>query len=160
MRHIFYKVIFPILLLCLSKTLTAQTIPTKLNKVGIQYSQSVRDSIGQEEGVFLNQIAAELHVKFDFSLKKVAFYTGPGAGARSDKERYFFECQDIKKYYPRSIAPLTMIYVFDNDEKEKANGYDAVIVYGSVKQFPSKKKLVRRLHRSKKFKQVLKDTIE
>ena len=111
------------------------------------YAQSVRDSIGQEEGVFLNQIAAELHINFDFSHKKVAFYTGPGAGARSDKERYFLECQDIKNNYPQSIAPMTMIYVFDSDEKKKTNGYDAVIVYGSVKQFPPKKTLVKRLHR-------------
>lgn len=47
---------------------------------------------------------------------------------------------------------MTKIYIFDKkDERARANGYDAVIVYGSVKQVPSKKSYIRRLHRSKFF---------
>lgn len=34
---------------------------------------------------------------------------------------------------------MTKIYIFDKDERARANGYDAVIVYGSVKQVPSKR---------------------
>ena len=111
----------------------------------------VSDSITSEEAVILNIVASKHGVKYDFSSKKVAFYTGPGSGARTNKHSFFSECNSIKNYYPDAIAPMTQIYIFDNEEKSKADGYDVVIVYGSVKQFPSKKALIRRLHRRKFF---------
>ena len=109
------------------------------------------DSINQKEALLLNNIASTHGLTYDFTLKKVAFYTGPGSGARTNKHSFFSECNRIKKYYPDAIAPMTQIYIFSNEEKSKADGYDAVIVYGSVKQFPSKKALIRRLHRRKFF---------
>jgi hypothetical protein len=84
-------------------------------------------------------------------IKKVAFYTGSGGNARRDKSRYFSECAKLKEYYPDAIGPMTKIYIFDEDERARANGYDAVVVYGSVKQVPSKNNYIRRLHRSKFF---------
>ena len=120
------------------------------------YSQSKRhtacDSIDSEEAVLLNNLASKHEIKYDFTSKKVAFYTGSGGGARTNKQCYFLECNNIKKYYPDAIAPLTKIYIFDEKEKSRTDGYDAVIVYGSVKQYPSKKALIRRLCKYKIFK--------
>ena len=114
------------------------------------YSQSNRhtscDSIDSEEAVWLNIIASKHGVKYDFTSKKVAFYTGSGGGARTNKQRFFSECNSIKKFYPNEIAPLTQFYIFDEKEKARTGGYDAVIIFGSVKQFPSRKALIRRLH--------------
>lgn len=120
------------------------------------FSQTKRnamcDYINQEEALLLNNIASTHGLIYDFTLKKVAFYTGSGGGARTNKHSFLSECDNIKKYYPDAIAPMTQIIIFDNEEKSKADGYDAVIVYGSVKQFPSKKALIRRLHKFRLFK--------
>ena len=113
--------------------------------------QLVNDTINQHEAMQLNKLASACRLNFDFTHKKVAFYTGSGGDARRDKSRYFSECAKLKEYYPDAIGPMTKIYIFDKDERARANGYDAVIVYGSVKQVPSKKSYIRRLHRSKFF---------
>ena len=105
------------------------------------------DSINKDEAISLNDIASKLGITYDFTNKKVAFYTGSGGGARTNKQRFFSECDKIRKFYPKAMAPMTQIYIFDEKERSKADGYDAVIVYGSVKQFLSKKKLIRRLHK-------------
>ncbi len=106
------------------------------------YSQGKRqlanDTINQQEAMQLNKLASACRLNFDFTHKKVAFYTGSGGDDRRDKSRYFSECAKLKEYYPDAIGPMTKIYIFDEDEKARANGYDAVIVYGSVKQVPSK----------------------
>lgn len=109
------------------------------------------DSINKQEAVLLNNIASESGINFDFTFKKIAFYTGPGAGARKSKEDFLPRCHGLvtdDKYDSTSYF-IPHIYIFDKEEKEKANGYDAVIVYGSVKQYPSRKALIRRLHRFK-----------
>lgn len=120
------------------------------------YSQSNRhisyDSIDSEEAILLNFLASKHGVKYDFTSKKVAFYTGSGGGARTNKQCFFSECNSIKKFYPNAIAPLTQFYIFEEKEKSQTDGYDAAIVYGSVKQFPSKKKIIRRLHKFRFFK--------
>ena len=118
----------------------------------------VNDTINQQEAVKLNELATICGLNYDFTRKKVAFYTGSGGVARTDKSRYFSACGEIKVDYD-TITPLAKIYILDKDEKVRANGYDAekvrangydaVIVYGSVKQFRSKKAYIRRLHRSK-----------
>ena len=114
---------------------------------------AVSDSITSEEAAILNIVASKHGVKYDFSSKKVAFYTGPGGDARRSKYDFLPICRAIDEdgeYDPTSYF-TPRIYLFDEEEKSKADGYDAVIVYGSVKQFPSKKALIRRLHRRKFF---------
>ncbi|GEM_PF-3094693 len=130
-------------------------------------NHSVDDSISQEEAVLLNNIVKRglecesdfrtvVQVRnrnYDFSGKKVAFYTGPGAGARTNKEHFLsvFEkcCQEESD--EQSTPTSIVFYFFDNEEKDRADGYDAVVVYGSVKQYPSKKALIRRLHKIRFF---------
>ena len=119
--------------------------------------EKISDIISPEEGMILNKVHQLLIKKdtsicsFDFTYKKVAFYTGSGAGARSHKLKYIHLYKCVKEEHPNSI-PWTKIYLFDEEEKKKADGYDAVIVFGSVKQFPSKKRLIRRLHILSLFK--------
>ena len=130
-------------------------------------NHSVNDSISQEEAVLLNNIVKRgleceydfrtiVRVRnrnYDFSGKKVAFYTGSGAGARINKEHFlsvFGKC--CQEESDEQSAPVSVVfYFFDNKEKDRADGYDAVIVYGSVKQYPSKKALIRRLHKIRIF---------
>ena len=88
---------------------------------------------------------------FDFTLKKVAFYTGEGADVRSNKLKYIQDYEIWTKDEPNNI-PYTIMYIFDAAEKKRADGYDAVIVFGTVKPFPSKNKLIRRLRIAGIFK--------
>ena len=118
------------------------------------FSQSKRntkcDFIDFKEAVWLNKLALKHGITYDFTSKKVAFYTGSGAGARKSKGEFLPICRAIDEndeYEPTSYF-TPRIYIFNEKEKTKADGYDAVIVYGSVKQFPSKKALIRRLHKS------------
>ena len=115
---------------------------------------TMRDSIGSQEAALLNKLALKHGITFDFTFKKVAFYTGSGAGARRSKGDFLPICRAIDENdeYDSTSYFTPRIYIFDENEKSKADGYDAVIVYGSVKQFPSKKALIRRLHKSKILK--------
>ena len=109
------------------------------------------DSINKQEAALLNNIASKSGINFDFAFKKIAFYTGSGGGARTSKENFLPICRALvtDDEYDSTSYFIPHIYIFDKEEKEKANGYDAVIVFGSVKQYPSRKALIRRLHRFK-----------
>ncbi len=109
------------------------------------------DSIDPKEAVLLNKLALKHGITYDFTFKKVAFYTGPGAGARKSKGDFLPICRAIDEddEYDTTSYFTPRIYIFNEKEKTKADDYDAVIVYGSVKQFPSKKALIRRLHKCK-----------
>ncbi len=117
-----------------------------------QQKELMCDTISVEEADILNKISSYLTIDFDFTLKKVAFYTGSGAGKRVDKNQYFSAINDIKTYNSNAMAPLSKIYILNENEKARADGYDAVIVYGSVKEFPTKKALIRRLHKFSFFR--------
>jgi len=119
-------------------------------------SQSQKDTmcdyINDKEAVWLNKLASLHGIEYDFTYKKVAFYTGEGAGARRNKEDFLPKCHHIDDGYNPNAFYSPRIYIFNEEEKKKADEYDAVIVYGSVKQFPSKKTLIRRLHRLRLFR--------
>lgn len=119
-------------------------------------SQSQKDTmcdyINDKEAVWLNKLASLHGIEYDFTGKKVAFYTGEGAGARRNKEDFLPKCHHIDDGYNPNSFYTPRIYIFNEEEKKKADEYDAVIVYGSVKQLPSKKTLIRRLHRLRLFR--------
>ena len=110
------------------------------------------DYIDDKEAILLNKLASAHGIEYDFTYKKVAFYTGEGAGARRNKEDFLPKCHHIDDGYNPNAFYSPRIYIFNEEEKKKADEYDAVIVYGSVKQFPSKKTLIRRLHRLRLFR--------
>jgi hypothetical protein len=111
------------------------------------------DSIDPKEAVLLNKLALKHGITYDFTFKKVAFYTGSGAGARKSKGDFLPICRAIDEddEYDTTSYFTPRIYIFNEKEKTKADDYDAVIVYGSVKQFPSKKALIRRLQTRAEF---------
>lgn len=47
--------------------------------------QLVNDTINQHEAMQLNKLASACRLNFDFTHKKVTFYTGSGGNARRDK---------------------------------------------------------------------------
>ena len=53
------------------------------------------DSIDPKEAVLLNKLALKHGITYDFTFKKVAFYTGPGAGARKSKGDFLPICRAI-----------------------------------------------------------------
>ena len=111
--------------------------------------ETMCDYIDSKDAVLLNKLALKHGIKYDFTSKNVAFYTGSGGGARRSKEDFLPICRAIDeddKYDPASYF-TPRIYIFNEKEKSQANGYDAAIVYGSVKQFPSKKTIIRRLRK-------------
>ena len=113
--------------------------------------ENISDIISPEEGMILNKVHQFLMKRdtsfcsFDFTYKKVAFYTGEGADVRSHKNKYI-EQYELWTEDNQDNIPITKIYIFDAAEQKKTGGYDAVIVFGLVKHFPSKKRLIRRLH--------------
>lgn len=115
------------------------------------------DYINDKEAVWLNKLASLHGIEYDFTGKKVAFYTGPGAGARRSKEDFLSKCRNIDEEYNPNAFYTPRIYIFNEEEKKKSDEYDAVIVYGSVKQLPSKKTLIRRLHRFCRSKSMAKN---
>lgn len=117
------------------------------------YSQvnrhTVCDSIDSKEAVVLNILASKHGIEYDFSSKKVAFFSGSGGGARKSKEHFLSIYRNVDDNYDATSYFSPRIYIFNKEEKTRADGYDAVIVYGSVKQFPTKRTLIRRLHNQK-----------
>lgn len=115
------------------------------------------DYIDDKEAILLNKLASAHGIEYDFTYKKVAFYTGEGAGARRNKEDFLPKCHHIDDGYNPNAFYSPRIYIFNEEEKKKSDEYDAVIVYGSVKQLPSKKTLIRRLHRFCRSKSMAKN---
>ncbi len=103
------------------------------------YSNNV---LSENEGVLLNELARLRRIKYDFRQKKVAFFTGNTGYVRVGKECYFQYYNNFHSTYPNSF-PLAYIFLFEDN----CNGYDAAIVFGSLKKKPSKDKIIRCLRR-------------
>ena len=114
--------------------------------------QASCDSIDSQEAVLLNVLASKHGIQYDFSAKKVAFYSGSGGGASMCKNDFLHRCRKVDDNYDPMRPDSPRIYIFDATEKSRADGYVAVIVYGSVKQYPTRKTLIRRLHKFRFFR--------
>ena len=68
-----------------------------------------------------------MQINFDFSKKKIGFISVSSGCVKRKKRDYFKQEKDryIHNYKPTG----GMLYVFDEEQKEKAGGYDAAIVY-------------------------------
>ena len=115
----------------------------------LEEGRAESDSITQQESELINEIASEIGIDCDFNGKKVAFFTGATGLTLTSKTNYIYSCKQTNWFYPVVIAPWTTIYIFDEEEKANANGYDAAFVFGSVKQVPTKDRLIKRLHKKK-----------
>ena len=103
------------------------------------------DFLNMAEGDSLNKIAKIKKEKCDFRLKNVAFFTGEVGSVRVNKYYYFNMWEQFRKIRLEAY-PASTFYLFDAEEREKT-GYYAAIVFGSVKQEPTKKRIIRRLRK-------------
>lgn len=96
-----------------------------LNEIGLETSPS----LDSRESRYFNVVFKELRGDFDFTEKKVGFITGSNGNKISNKREYFDKERDR---HSRNYSPnKSILYVFNENQKEKSGGYDAVIVYWS-----------------------------
>ena len=101
------------------------------------------DKMGKDNSYLLNDYEAEyFNMKFqredfDFTDKKVFFF-GPGGLVFSDKQRYFNELT-------RHTFVQSSLHIFNDSEREKSGGFDAVIVYWNKRNYSSEDLLKRLL---------------
>lgn len=90
--------------------------------------------LNKEEAEELNKIFAAYRNDFDFTSKRVIFFTGSSGKLRSSKEHYFRmqKKYDNTSYYNRDNGYL---YIFDEDQKKAVGGYDAAIVFWTKSQW-------------------------
>ncbi|WP_071147564.1 hypothetical protein [Bacteroides ihuae] len=110
-----------------------------LDKMGMDKSPIVNSP----ESDYFNMIFKDSRKDFDFEGKKVGFVTGSTGKRISNKHDYF----DIeKKRFLHTYSPNGgILYLFDESQKEKSGGYDAVIAYWCkvllrIKDLPDKLK--------------------
>ena len=98
--------------------------------------------LNKEEAEELNNIFAAYRNDFDFTNKRVIFFTGSSGKLRSSKEHYFRmqKKYDNTSYYNRDNGYL---YIFDEDQKETIGGYDAAIVFWTKIQLPTEEVMER-----------------
>jgi len=118
-----------------------------MNKTHREMRQNIADTLehfdkmGKDGSCFLNNYEAEYfnmrfqREDFDFMDKKVFFF-GPGGLVFSDKQRYFNELT-------RHTFVQSSLHVFNETEREKAGGFDAVIVYWNKRNYSSEDLLKR-----------------
>lgn len=105
------------------------------------------DILDQEEGALLNNIASTNSEHVDFRLKKEAFFTGASGRGRINKYHYFTVCEWLGRSLPETEAfPYSGLYVFEPDGQERSSYY-AAVVWGSVMQMPSRKKVLRKIRK-------------
>lgn len=101
------------------------------------------------ESKYMNYCFQNIRGTFDFSGKKVAFFTGNGGGVPLNKTRYFNnkrKCYDHIGTIPNNTGE--QLIVFDKEESLQV-GYDAVVIRASHKWL-SKKKVIKRLNKRTK----------
>jgi hypothetical protein len=83
--------------------------------------------VNSYESDYLNVIFKDSRKDFDFAGKKVGFITGSTGNTISNKKKYFDSEKD--RFYHKYSPNGGTLYVFNESQKEKSGGYDAVIVY-------------------------------
>lgn len=97
------------------------------------------------EGAYLNKIFETTRKDFDFTNKKIGFFTGSSGNKKSNKDYYF---DMYKKHLTNENYPCDngTLYIFTDDQKEESGGYDAAIVYWSKFTIPIEK-VIKRLRK-------------
>ncbi len=115
----------------------------QLDKMGVD-DTSVIDSL---EGAYFNESYKDSLKGFDFIGKKVGFLTG---GSKSYKSEFFNS--EKEQYRISSTASVSVLYVFNEAQKQESGGYDAAIVYWRKSYLPKDKviKLLKKASDKKK----------
>lgn len=107
-------------------------------------STGTTKTLSRQEVDFLNSALANTRDTFDFSNKKIAFVTGPSGDELISKRNYFLTV--VKPFTDRGILPQIWFVRLTAEEKQKSNGYDALVL-SLVKMFTEKqrKKIIEQL---------------
>lgn len=112
-------------------------------KISIEYKHEENNDVRltESEGQRLNVFASKNGIDFfDFVGKKVAFFNSNGGRLMRDKNYYF----SVEGYgWP------SYLYIFTEEQKQRAKGYDAAIVYGS-KRLDKTKAIIRQIRKQAK----------
>lgn len=102
-----------------------QSLIIKLDSMGIDDNWS----LNKYEIEYFNAKFQKERQDFDFTDKRIAFFSSSGGGVRRDKKDYFSTEKDrCLRDYSSNQASLI---IFNEQQKQDSGGYDAVIYYWS-----------------------------
>lgn len=101
-------------------------------------------ALNNAESSYLNAVFADLKRPYDFSQKKVVFFTGSSGKTISSKQVYF--SSEKRKVGAHTSLNGGQLLIFNETEQKQSGGYDAVIVFWS-KVPPTKKRLIKLLNK-------------
>lgn len=109
-----------------------------LGKMGVDNNHV----LSQLESEYFNAKFQKKRKNFDFSNKRIAFFTGSGGSGYSNKISYF----DIEKdrYSHNYSSNFSSIIILNENEKIDSGGFDAIIIYWA-KIVRSKNYYIKRL---------------
>jgi hypothetical protein len=105
-------------------------------------------TLNRQEINFLNTSLKNSRDTFDFTNKKIAFVTGSSGSKLISKQEYFLTC--VRPWTDKGSSPQIFFIRLTTQEKQKSNGYDAVVM-SWVKLFTDKqrKRIIEQLSRNK-----------
>ena len=105
-------------------------------------------TLNRQEINFLNTSLKNSRDTFDFTNKKIAFVTGSSGSKLISKQEYFLTC--VRPWTDKGSSPHIFFIRLTTQEKQKSNGYDAVVM-SWVKLFTDKqrKRIIEQLSRNK-----------
>ncbi len=120
------KALINILLLLFSCGLLAQTDQWK--KCGLDDGAS----LNQYEAEYFNEVFQDRRGDFNFTGKKIAYFTGSLGKSNSNKSTYFNNLKYANNGKDKTIHEWqsggTQFIILTHEEKEKSGGFDAILV--------------------------------
>lgn len=80
------------------------------------------------DGVYLNKIFETAWKDFDFTNKKIGFFTG-SSGIKKSRKEIYFDMHEKHSTNANSPCDNGTLYIFNTEQKAENGGYDAAIVY-------------------------------
>ena len=108
-----------------------------------QTNDILNESLSKKEYEYLNNNLDSSRFSYNFSNKKVAFFSSPGGTVLCSKSDFFRKDKD-NKY----VIPFYSIVIF-NDRQKSKHGYDVAVIFESKNLKPKVSNKLRRLVRNK-----------
>lgn len=106
-----------------------------------QTKDILNESLTKKEYEYLNNNLDSSRFSYNFSNKKVVFFSSPGGTVLRSKSDFFRKGKD-NKY----VIPFYSIIIFNNRQKSK-HGYDVAVIYESKNIRPKVSNKLKRLIR-------------
>ena len=105
-------------------------------------------TLNRQEIDFLNISLIKSRDAFDFTNKRIAFVTGSNGGKLISKQDYFLTC--VRPWIDKNSIPQISFVCLTQEEKQKSNGYDAVVMsWGKVFTDKQRKNIIEQLSRKR-----------